>query len=109
MPWLVRDGRVVASLEIADSPSARRAGLLRRDGIEGALLLQPARSVHTMRMRFVIDVAHLDRELRVIRVARMAPWRLGTWRLKARAVLECEAGSLRSWGVNVGDLLEIRE
>lgn len=109
MPWLVRDGRVVASLEIADSPSARRVGLLRRDGIEGALLLQPARSVHTVKMRFAIDVAHLDRELTVMSITRMSPWRLGRWRPKAHAVLECEAGSLRAWGVNVGDQLEIRQ
>jgi uncharacterized membrane protein (UPF0127 family) len=109
MPWLVRDGRVVASLEIADTPSTRRVGLLGRDGIEGALLLQPARSVHTVRMRFAVDVAHLDRELRVISVTRMSPWRLGRWRPKAHAVLECEAGCLRTWGVVVGDQLEIRE
>ena len=43
-------------------------GLLGRDGIEGALLLRPARSVHTFRMRFAIDVAFCDRDLRVLRV-----------------------------------------
>ncbi len=109
MPWLVRDAHVVASLEIADTPTARRVGLLGRDGIEGALLIQPARSVHTMRMRFAIDVAHLDRDLTVISITRMSPWRLGRWRAKAHAVLESEAGCLRAWGVDVGDQLEIRE
>jgi len=109
MPWLVRDAHVVASLEIADTRAARRVGLLGRDGIEGALLIQPARSVHTMRMRFAIDVAHLDQDLTVISITRMSPWRLGVWRRRARAVLECEADSLRAWGVAVGDQLEIRE
>jgi len=109
MPWLVRDAHVVASLEIADSAATRRVGLLGRDGIEGALLLQPARSVHTMKMRFPIDVAHLDRNLTVICITQMSPWRVGRWRRKAHAILECEAGSLRAWGVSVGDQLEIRE
>ena len=44
------------------SPTRHRpvAGLLGRDGIEGALLLRPARSVHTLGMRFAIDVAFCD-------------------------------------------------
>ena len=61
MAWLVRDGTVLASVEVARSRAARRKGLLGRDGIDGALLLTPARSVHTLGMRFDIDVAFLDR------------------------------------------------
>ena len=60
MPWLVHDSKVLATLEVADSLTSRSKGLLGRDGIEGALLLSPARSVHTVRMRFAIDVAFLD-------------------------------------------------
>ena len=41
--WLVRGNDVLASLEVAESGAARRRGLLGRDGIDGALLLQPAR------------------------------------------------------------------
>ena len=61
MGWLLRDGEVLASLEVADTRAARRRGLLGRDGIDGALLLAPARSVHTFGMRFPIDVAWLRR------------------------------------------------
>ena len=108
MAWLVHEGRVIASLEIAETRSARRRGLLGRDGIEGAMLLRPARSVHTMRMRFPIDVAHLDAELRVLSVTEMRPGRLGRWSPRAGAVLEAEAGSFRRWGVEPGMELEIR-
>ena len=62
MPWLVAGDRVVASVEVAVTRRARRRGLLGRDGIEGALLLEPARSVHTVGMRFPIDVAFLARD-----------------------------------------------
>ena len=52
MPWLVSDGRVLASLEVADTRRTRRKGLIGRDGIEGALLITPARSIHPLGMRF---------------------------------------------------------
>lgn len=108
MAWLVHEGRVIASLEIAETRSARRRGLLGRDGIEGAMLLRPARSVHTMRMRFAIDVAHLDDELRVLSVTEMRPGRLGKWSPRTGSVLEAEAGSFRRWGLEPGMELEIR-
>ena len=108
MAWLVHEGRVLASLEIAESRSARRTGLLGRDGIDGALLLRRTRSVHTVKMRFAIDVAHLDDEMRVLSVTEMKPWRLGRWSPRAASVLEAEAGSFRRWGIEPGMVLEIR-
>ncbi|MFD7080413.1 DUF192 domain-containing protein [Streptomyces sp. NPDC002181] len=95
-------------LEIAASYRARTRGLLGRDGIPGAaLLLTPAGSVHTFRMRFAIDVAYLDRRLRVIALATMAPNRLGLPRLRSRHVLEAEAGAMAAWGLRVGSLLHV--
>jgi uncharacterized membrane protein (UPF0127 family) len=107
--WLVRDGQVLASVEVAASFTTRRKGLLGRDGYDGALLLRPARSVHTIGMRFPIDVAHLDADLCVLRVTTMAPWRLGRPVPKAHAVLEAEAGVFASWELRPGDVLELRE
>lgn len=108
MPWLVAQDHVVASLEIADSRAARRRGLLGRDGIEGALMLSPARSVHTIRMQFPIDVAHLDAEMVVLSITTMRPGRIGRWHPRARHVIEAEAGSLRRWGVEPGMQVDIR-
>ena len=107
MAWLVRDGEVLATLEVADGPRARSRGLLGRDGIEGALLLQPAKSVHTIGMRFAIDVAHLDSDLVVLRTRTMRRWRLGRVVLKSSAVLEAEAGTFAHWELKPGDQLEI--
>lgn len=109
MPWLVAGDHVIASLEIAESRRARRRGLLGRDGIDGALLLCPARSVHTFGMRFPIDVAHCDSGMRVLRVVTMPRHRLGRPVLGAHAVIEAEAGSLRRWGVEPGLELEVRD
>lgn len=114
MPWLVHEGRVLASLEIADSRSARRTGLLGREGIDGALLLRPARSVHTVKMRFAIDVAHVTQDVEaetlvVLGITTMRPWRVGRWSRRASGVIEAEAGSFRRWGLEPGMQLEIRE
>ena len=79
-----------------------------RDGIEGALLLTPARSVHTFRMRFAIDVAHLDADFYVMSVVTMTPGRLGRYHRRARHVIEAEAGSLRRWGIEPGVQIEVR-
>ncbi|MFJ3202091.1 DUF192 domain-containing protein [Streptomyces sp. NPDC086989] len=101
-------GRAPVPLEIAASYRARTRGLLGRDGIPGAaLLLTPAGSVHTFRMRFAIDVAYLDRRLRVIALTTMAPGRLGLPRLRSRHVLEAEAGAMAAWGLRVGSQLDI--
>ena len=109
MPWLVSDGRVLASLEVADTRRSRRRGLIGRDGIEGALLLKPARSIHTLRMRFPIDVAYCDEDLVVIRTTTFNPNRVGLPVWRARAVIEAEAGSFGRWGLRPGDALEVRE
>ncbi len=108
MPWLVADGRVLASLEVATSTRGRMRGLLGRDGIEGALLLSPARSVHTFGMRFCIDVAFCDRDMMVLRIVSVPPRRVTRPTLRAHAVLEAEAGSFDRWQVQVGDHLEVR-
>ncbi|MFE2302049.1 DUF192 domain-containing protein [Streptomyces sp. NPDC059445] len=95
-------------LELAATARARRRGLLGRSGIEGALLLTPASSVHTLGMRFAIDVAYLDRSSRVLAVRTMRPGRLGLPRPRARHVLEAEAGSMERWGVRRGARITVR-
>jgi uncharacterized membrane protein (UPF0127 family) len=108
--WLLRDGDVVAALEQATSMRDRARGLLGRDGLDGAMLLDPARSVHTIGMRFAIDVAYCRRTsdgLVVIAIACMRPWRMGLPRLRARCVIEAESGAFERWGLAVGDQLVI--
>ena len=109
MAWLMVEDRVVASLEIASSQRDRRRGLLGRDGIEGALLLERTRSVHSIGLRFPIDVAHCDRDMRVLRVTTMRANRVGRLVWRASSVIEAEAGSFRRWGVAPGVEFEIRQ
>ena len=108
MAWLLRDGEVLASLEVAGSRRARSRGLLGRDGVDGALLLRPCRSVHTVGMRFPIDVAFCDDELQVLRVVTMPRYRLSRLVWRSRAVIEAEAGAFARWGLRPGDQLEVK-
>jgi len=107
MPWLVRDGEVLASLELADGRAARRKGLLGRDDFDGVLRLK-ARSVHTFGMRFGIDVALCDVDGTVRRVTTLAPWRLTLPHRRPTIVYEARAGTFREWGLRPGDILDVR-
>ncbi len=109
MPWLVSDARVFASADVASNRSARRNGLLGRDGFEGALVLRPCRWVHTIGLRFPLDVAYLDDEGVVVKTVRMPRRRVGMPVWKARTVIEAEAGAFERWGLQVGDVIEVRD
>lgn len=98
-----------ASADVASNRSARRNGLIGRDGLEGALVLRPCRWVHTIGLRFPIDVAYLDDEGIVLKVARMPPRRVGMPVWQARTVIEAEAGAFERWGLRIGDVIEVRD
>ena len=110
MAWLLRDGDVLAALDVAESLPDRLRGLLGRDGLEGALLIRKARSVHTVGMRFPIDVAFCNSDLVVVdMVTPMSRYRLSRPRFKARCVIEAEAGAFERWRLLPGDQLEIKD
>ena len=107
--WLLSEGRVLASVEVARARSQRRQGLLGRDGTEGALLIERCRWVHTVGMRFPIDVAYLDEDGTVLKTVRMGRWRVGLPVLAARSVVEAEAGAFERWDLKVGQRVELRD
>jgi uncharacterized membrane protein (UPF0127 family) len=108
MSWLVRDDEVLASAEVAEGRASKARGLLWRDGIDGVLVIENCRSVHTFGMRFELDVAFLDADGIVLKTVHLRPRRTTGLVLRARSVLEAEAGSFRHWSLSVGDQLEIR-
>jgi uncharacterized membrane protein (UPF0127 family) len=107
--WLLREGEVLAAIEVADSWRDRMHGLLGREGLDGAILLRPAKSVHTVGMRFPIDVAFCDKALVVLRTVSVPPGRVTRPTLRGACVIEAEAGAFDRWRLRPGDHLEIRE
>ena len=71
------------------------------------ILLRPCASVHTMFMRFPIDVVFCDRDLRVLAVAAAVPkWRMRGQR-GAKVAIELAAGEAAQRGVASGVQLRI--
>jgi len=98
---------VADDVEVALSRNARRKGLLGRDGLApfSAMVLAPCAAIHTMFMRFAIDVVFVDADGRALRIVKsLAPWRAAMTPL-AHAVIELPAGTLTTREVAVGDPL----
>jgi len=55
------------------------------------LWLSPCRQVHTVGMRYPIDVVHLDREGRVLLIETLVPWRVGRFVWAGHSVVELAA------------------
>lgn len=108
MSWLLRDGDVLATAEVAEGFTQRSKGLLGRTSFEGAMVLPRTRSVHTMGMKFPIDVAFCDKDMVVVGVTTLPPWRMSIPRRGGRSVIEAEAGAFERWGLRRGDQLELR-
>ena len=98
------------TLEIPETHAERARGLLGRDGLDpmAALVLARCRSVHTIGMRFPIDVAYLDADGTVVKTIQMHRHRVGIPVHRARSVVEAEAGAFARWGLRVGDVVEVR-
>jgi hypothetical protein len=91
---------------------SRLVGLLGTAAIaEGeGLWIVPCRSVHTLGMRYPIDVAFLDARGVVVGILEgLPPNRVGRVFRDARAALELRAGTLAATGTAPGDRLELEE
>ena len=79
---------------VTESRRERARGLLGRDGLDPwtALLLPQCRSVHSMGMRFAIDVVVLDRQWRPVGIVTLRSGRIAMPRWRARHIVEVAAG-----------------
>ena len=90
MPGLIPQGQafnrtrqvyLATELALADTHWSRLRGLLGASGSDfrdgRGFWITPCRGVHTLAMRFAIDVVYLDREGTVVHLERsLPPWRL---------------------------------
>ena len=113
-PFVVRNrtrGATLASdVQLADTPRARRIGLLKREKLNPGqgLWIFPTQAIHTFGMRFPIDVVFLDRQMKIKRVyQQLAPFRLTSLVWSAQSALELPSGSLAATNTVVGDQLQI--
>ncbi len=103
---------VGSKIGLADTSMTRLFGLLGKNGLEpgAGILIRPSSGVHTMGMKFAIDVIALDRNLRVVKVwSRLRPWRVTSVSLKTHSVLELAPGQIEQCGIEPGDQLAITD
>ena len=94
----------------ADNFLTRLVGLLRRKklGVEEALWIVPSKGIHTVGMKFPIDVVFLDKDNTVIKaISDLAPNRATGFYLSAHSVLELATGTIAKSHTTLGDQLEI--
>ena len=95
-------------VRVADSFAARALGLLVGAPLEAAeaLLIKPCSSIHTFGMGYPIDVAFIDADARIVRIApHVRPGRVRVV-LGASAVLEMRAGAAARLGLAAGVRLD---
>jgi uncharacterized protein len=109
-----RESFLATELRIADTHWSRLLGLLglSREKFPpgGGLWIVPCHGVHTLAMRFSIDIIYLDSEKIVIHTEEnVKPWRIAPILLDAATVLELPAHVIWDTRTQVGDSIEILE
>ncbi len=94
------------NVRVAKTFFTRLVGLLNRSELpaDHGLWIKPSNGIHTMGMRFAIDVVAFDKDGRVLKcVEHVQPWSVVGMPRKTRSVVELPAGHLSSHPVSVGD------
>jgi len=105
-----RDAVLGDNIRVAGTSLSRLVGLLGKSSLEPGtgLLIVPSQAIHTVAMRFPIDVLFLDRDWRVVHLrSAMVPFRLTGVHWKSRSVLELPAGVIAQTSTSVGDQLSV--
>lgn len=107
-----RNAYLATRLSMAGTHWSRLRGLMGKDAASfppgDGLWIIPSRGVHTLAMRFPIDVLYLDSGKHVVHVEEnLKPWRVAKVSLQTVSVLELPGNTLKSSGTAVGDEIEI--
>ena len=97
-------------VEVAETSLTRMVGLLGRRGLNAGegLWIRPSSGVHTIGMRFAIDVIGLNKNREVIKLWRnLVPYRISSVSGRLRSVVELSAGRIAECKVELGDILQM--
>jgi uncharacterized protein len=106
--WLVSGGHVLCSALLATRRRHRRRGLRGTTIHHEPLVIDKCHWVHSIGMKYSLDVAFLDANNTVIEIHHVRPWRIDRPVRHAIRVLEAPAGSFERWSLHVGDVVDVR-
>ncbi len=122
MPGLVPQGQafnqtrqvyLATELAVAETHWTRLRGLLGTSagdfGNGWGLWIRPCHGIHTLAMRFPIDVVYLNRAGQVVHLEHnVQPWRFSPVRMQAASVLELPSHTVAGTETALGDHIEIK-
>jgi len=107
---LTKETWLATKVRKADNFLTRLVGLLKRTnlGPEEALWLMPSRGIHTIGMKFPIDIVFLNKSHHVVGLmAGLAPYRISPVHFNGYSVLELPNGTIKKSRTEIGDQFEI--
>lgn len=108
----VKDIIICEKVEIANTFVKRFMGLMYRKSIDrnAGLLLDPCNEIHTFGMKFSIDTITLSSDNIIIYLdENIAPRRVRPLIKDGKRVLELNAGTIKDYGLELGDLVEFQK
>jgi uncharacterized membrane protein (UPF0127 family) len=107
---LNRSTELASQAGLADGFFSRLRGLLGRDGLEPGtgLVIEPCTSIHMWGMKFALDVVHLNKQGKVVRLLpNMRPGSLGPYIWSSHTAVELPVGTIAASGTEHGDILKL--
>lgn len=108
---LTKDIMILNDIIIAQDFFSRLKGLLGKKSLEKdqGLILRPCNSVHTVGMKFSIDVVFVNKDNKVLHIIKnMKPYKFSPIIKKASYVIETSRGTISDENLEVGDIIEIK-
>ena len=93
----------------ADTSLTRLLGLLGKKSLQAGrgIWINPSSGVHTIGMRFTIDVIGLDRKMRIVKLwPYVRPFRVTSINLQVKSVIEMAAGQIQAHSLQLGHTLQ---
>lgn len=106
------DQVVLERLTVCDTCFSRLRGLLGRNGLgdDEGVFLSKVSSVHTLFMRFPIDIVFLDNKNRIVKIVEcVKPYHLAFGSLRTSGTLEMACGKIRRDRFLIGDRIVFME
>lgn len=105
-----RKAVLISRARMANSFWSRLRGLLGTTSLKAGegLILAGEKSIHTLFMKFPIDVVYINKQHIVVRTTtNMVPYRLGPFVSQSAYVLEMPVGTIEQTSTQVGDHLSL--
>jgi uncharacterized membrane protein (UPF0127 family) len=109
MKAVINNSAIIKNVKKADTFMTRLVGLLNKNSIdfdEGFLLMR-CTSIHCFFMKFTIDAVYLSKDMEVLYIETVKPWKIGKIVKNCAHVLELHEGAAKN--ISVGDIIVFSE